>query len=110
MVSTSGLTGSAVHQSVDIQHFKRVPVTLMTLLFNPLLCLSPPQVLLFVSGGKQLHTHANRQAPRCLPCNYTDPAEEFWEGLPDQYTAPWVGVLDASILPSAVLCFAVLCC
>lgn len=42
-----------------------------------------------VVGGKQLHTHANRQAPRCLPCNYTDPAEEFWEGLPDQYTAPW---------------------
>ena len=71
--------------------------------------LSPSHLLHSVSGGKQLHTHANRQAPRCLPCNYTDPGESFWEGLPDQYIAPRVSALDA-VLCCIVLCCAVLCC
>lgn len=38
--------------------------------------------------GQELHTHANRRAPRCLPCNYTDPAEQSFRSPPEQYPAP----------------------
>ena len=44
-------------------------------------------------GGRELYVHANRAAPRCLPCNYTDPAELAFENPAYQYKAPRVGAL-----------------
>ncbi|DBA84620.1 TPA: hypothetical protein ACH3X2_006195 [Trebouxia sp. C0005] len=40
------------------------------------------------AGGPELYVHANRAAPRCLPCNYTDPAEDTFESPSYQYIAP----------------------
>lgn len=56
-------------------------------------------VLLHDADGQELHTHANRRAPRCLPCNYTDPAEQSFRSPPEQYPAPRVGALGAEPLP-----------
>ena len=30
-------------------------------------------------GAEELHIHANRRAPRCLPCDYRDPAEASYQ-------------------------------
>ena len=49
------------------------------------------------AGGPQLYVHANRAAPRCLPCNYTDPAEDTFENPSYQYIAPRVGAPAFSI-------------
>ena len=34
------------------------------------------------AGRKDVFVHASRRAPRCLPCNYTDPLEE--SGIAEQ--------------------------
>ena len=57
-------------------------------------------VLLHGADGKDLYTHANRKAPRCLPCNYTDPAEQSFSSPPEEYPAPRVGVHGAETLAS----------
>lgn len=70
-------------------------------------------VLLHGADGQELHTHANRRAPRCLPCNYTDPAEQSFRSPPEQYPAPRVGALGAAPLPVHAGCYAtheLLCC
>ena len=42
-------------------------------------------------NGRELYVHANRAAPRCLPCNYTDPAEAGFQNPNPQYIASRVG-------------------
>ena len=49
-----------------------------------------------VGGAQELYVHANRAAPRCLPCNYTDPAESSFDNPSYQYIAPKVGAPHAA--------------
>ena len=59
-------------------------------------------VLWWCADGKQLYTHANRWAPRCLPCTYTDPAEQGFQNMSDQHPAPRVSWNGAAIILQVV--------
>ena len=55
-------------------------------------CLLPPNASALLpgpaGGAEELHIHANRRAPRCLPCDYRDPAEASYQANPAfQFTA-----------------------